>query len=275
MSDPWPSFGEATPGYGLEDDGQLVLDLDGFDGPIDLLLTLARNQKVDLSRISILELADQYLAYVEQVRRIRLELAADYLVMAAWLAYLKSRLLLPVTATADDEPDGDMLADALGFQLRRLEGFRQAAAALFARPQLGQDVFARGAPEATTVVLRAERRDRLYDLLAAYGAFERRRHVQDYAPRPLVMETVEQAVSRIRRMLGAIPGWAMLNSFIVQTAGGSELQDRSALAATFGATLELAKRGLIELRQDGTFAPIYLRPTGQAERNEDDAHDQP
>ena len=236
-----------------------ILRLDAYEGPIDLLLDQARDQKVDLSQISILALAEQYLAFVERARALRLELAADYLVMAAWLAYLKSRLLLPADES-EDEPTGAELAAALQFQLQRLEAMRKAGAQLKARNCLGFDVFARGAPEPTTVVLRPVYEANLYDLLAAYGDHHRRQRVssaslQIQASR---LYTTDQAVRRLTEMLGLSPGWTVLTGFLPDH-DNDPLLARSALASTFAASLELAKAGEAEIRQDRQFAPIYVR----------------
>jgi segregation and condensation protein A len=261
---PAESFEEDPPRADAGDpqDGRLVLSLDGFEGPIDLLLTLARDQKVDLARISILQLADQYLAFVAQARRVRLELAADYLVMAAWLAYLKSRLLLP--EPDEQEPSGEELAQALAFQLQRLEAMRQAGARLLARPQLGRDVFARGAPEGIRVVARSVYDVSLYDLLRAYADHKRRKEFRTWRIRPLELFSMEDARRRLEEMLGSLPDWSDLVSFVPEAAGGG-LASRSALAATFAASLELTKEGQIELRQDGVFAPIFIRTVSRAE----------
>lgn len=235
----------------------LVLNLDGFEGPIDVLLTLARDQKVDLTKISILELAEQYLVFVNEARRLRLELAADYLVMAAWLAYLKSRLLLPADEEGE-EPTGEEMAAALAFQLQRLEAIREAGENLFQRALLGRDVFARGAPEGIRVVTKSVYEASLYELLQAYGAIQRR----GGKATPLRIEqmelyTMDQALERLERALGALPDWATLASFLPDGLKG--LKRRSAIAATFLASLELARSGRMQLRQDGRFGPIYVR----------------
>ena len=237
---------------------QLVLALDGFEGPIDLLLTLARDQKVDLTRISILQLADQFLEFVAAARRVRIELAADYLVMAAWLAYLKSKLLLPEPEGPDEEPGGAEMAAALAFQLQRLEAMRGAGARLMARPQLGHDIFTRGAPEVLDVEKTAVLEVSLYDLLKAYGEHRRRQETSTLTIRPLDLYSLEDALSRLSSLLGSLPDWATLASFLPGRGDGS-LRARSALAATFAASLELVKEGRIELRQDGAFSPIWLR----------------
>ncbi|UEM22791.1 segregation/condensation protein A [Skermanella mucosa] len=240
----------------LEAEGQLVLDLDGYEGPIDVLLTLARDQKVDLTRISILQLADQYLEFVAEARRIRLELAADYLVMAAWLAYLKSRLLLP--EQDEEEPSGEDLAQALAFQLQRLEAMQEAGAKLLDRPRLGRDVFARGAPEGIRIVTRSIFDLSLYDLLRAYTEHKRREEFGTWRIQPTELYSLEDALKHLSEMLGRLPDWTDLANF-VPGAGGDTLLSRSALAAHFVASLELTKAGKLELRQEGVFSPIYLR----------------
>jgi segregation and condensation protein A len=236
---------------------ELVVDLEGYEGPIDMLLTLAREQKVDLTKISILALADQYLAYITAARRLRLEIAADYLVMAAWLAYLKSRLLLPEPAPAD-EPSGAELAAALTHQLQRLETMQQAGARLMARPQLGRDIFARGSPEGLPRVLRPIYDATLYDLLKAYGDQRQRKenavlHIE--APE---LYSMDDALQRLGRLLGRMPEWRTLISFLPPGLRGG-IVERSAVAATFAASLELVRAGKLQLRQDSAFGPIYLR----------------
>jgi segregation and condensation protein A len=236
---------------------ELVVDLEGFEGPIDMLLALARDQKVDLTRISILKLADQYLAYIAAARQLRLEIAADYLVMAAWLAYLKSRLLLPQPPAAD-EPSGEDMAAALAHQLQRLEAMQQAGVRLMARPQLGRDVFRRGAPEGLPRVLVPVWDVSLYDVLRAYGEGRRRKegavlHIE--APE---LYSMDDALQRFARILGRIPDWRSLMSFLPPVVGGG-LVLRAAIAATFAASLELARSGKLQLRQDSPFGPIYLR----------------
>lgn len=241
---------------------QLLLDLEGFEGPIDLLLQLARDQKVDITKISILALAEQYLTFVQQARRMRLELAADYLVMAAWLAYLKSRLLLP-EPEGEAEPSGAEMAAALKFKLQRLEAMQQAGRALMAGPQLGTEVFARGMPEALERVNRITWDVSLYDLLTAYGKARRDRGEQSLRILALDLHSVEDAVERLARLLGqGMPGWRRLQAFLPPElqAAVSPLRRRSALASTFVASLQLAKSGQVEIRQDGTYGSIFLRP---------------
>lgn len=237
--------------------GQLVLDLDGFEGPIDLLLTLSREQKVDITKISILALAEQYLAFIAHAQTVRLELAADYLVMAAWLAYLKSRLLLP-NDKGEEQPSGEQMAEALAFQLRRLESMQEAGQRLFQRSILGRDVFAVGAPEGTEVVSDAVYEPSLYELMRCYGAIRSRETDTMLQITPQELFTVEQAVERLRQLLGHSLDWADLSAFLPEDLKGSLIM-RSALASTFAATLELVRQGQAELRQDGAFNPIFIR----------------
>jgi segregation and condensation protein A len=236
----------------------LVLDLDGYEGPIDLLLALAREQKVDLAKLSILALADQYLAFIQAQRRLRLEIAADYLVMAAWLAYLKSRLLLPEPPAEDDGPSGAELAAALRHRLQLLAAMQRAGGALMARPQLGRELFLRGAPEGLPTIDRPVYELSLYDLLTAYAEGHRRRQAQVLTIAPPVFHSLEDALQRLAQLVGHIPEWRELIGLLP-----AELRDgvfrRSALASTFAASLELARAGRIELRQDRAFGPIYLR----------------
>jgi len=236
----------------------LVLDLDGYEGPIDLLLALAREQKVDLARLSILALADQYLAFIAAQRRLRLEIAADYLVMAAWLAFLKSRLLLPEPPVEDDGPSGEELAAALSHRLQLLAAMQRAGEALMSRPQLGRDVFRRGAPEGIPRVDRPVYRLSLYELLTAYGEGHRRRHTEVLTIQPPVFHSLDEALHRLSRFVGHVPEWRELAAFLPEELRGGIFR-RSALAATFAAVLELARAGRIELRQDRAFGPIHLR----------------
>lgn len=242
----------------------LLLDIDGFEGPIDLLLTLARDQKVDLTRISILALAEQFLSFVAEARRLRLELAADYLVMAAWLAYLKSRLLLP--DPQPDEPSAEMLAAALTLQLQRLEAMQGVAARLMARPRLGRDRFARGAPEDLPIFAKHRHDLSLYDLLKAYGDISGRQARQSPFTIPVTeLYSIEEAVARLEAMLGRIPDWSYLSTLLPGGWRGEGVKARSMLASNFVAILELAKAGKLELRQDRAFAPIQLRARREGE----------
>ncbi len=235
----------------------LLLQLDGFEGPMDLLLDLARRQKVDLARISILSLVEQYLAIVEGARRVRLELAADWLVMAAWLTWLKSRLLLP--PGIDDTDDGELAADILAARLKDLQAIRVTATWLVARPQLGHDVFARGAPECLTKLDRSRLIADLPGLLRGYLAALRRRSAQrQYRPQRLALWSVQDALARLEAMLGSRPGWISLTYFLPPQAV-APLQRRAALASTLLAGLELARSGIADLRQDQQFGPILLR----------------
>jgi segregation and condensation protein A len=242
----------------------LVLDLDGYEGPIDLLLALAREQKVDLARISILALADQYLAFIAKQRQLQLEIAADYLVMAAWLAYLKSRLLLP-DPPEEEGPSAVELAEALAHRLRLLEAMQRAGAALMARPLLGRDVFVRGAPEGLDRIDRPVFELSLYELLKAYGDNHRRQHGQVLTIAPTSYHTLAEALERLAQFVGQVPEWRELENFLPAELRGGP-QRRSGLAATFAALLELAKAGRVELRQDRSFGPLYLRSTAAPER---------
>ena len=246
------------------------VDVDGYEGPLDVLLALARDQKVDLTQISILQLADQYLAFVAIARQKNLELAADYLVMAAWLAYLKSKLLLP-DMDGEDQPSGEEMAAVLAFQLRRLEAVRDAGANLIQRNQLGRDFFSRGAPEAFTVTLRAVLDASLHDLMRAYGDMKRRQAPKSMSIEPVKLYTVEKALERIWRMLGETPEWVDLSSFLPDDIA-DPLVRRSAIASTFTASLELAREGKLNIRQDGTFGRIFLsaNPDGNQPQSEND-----
>ena len=236
----------------------LVVDVDGYEGPLDLLLTLARSQKVDLRRISILKLAEQYLGFVEAAKRLRIELAADYLVMAAWLAFLKSRLLLPPDP-AEEGPSGDEMAAHLAFQLQRLEAMRGAAARLMGRDQLGRDIFGRGDVEGRTRSVRVVHTATLVELMRAYARIKTR---DDFTPLHLAREpvyTMEQALERMRGLIGTATDWLELAAWLPEAWRADPGRRRSATAASFAAALELAKVGRLRLRQDGMFQPIYVR----------------
>jgi segregation and condensation protein A len=238
-------------------DPTLVVDVDGFEGPLDLLLELARRQKVDLTKISILALAEQYLEFIEEARRLRLELAADYLVMAAWLAYLKSRLLLPEPPKGEEPPAAD-LALALAFRLKRLEAMRRAAEALQARPQLGRDVFARGMPEALKGAEPARYEASLYDLLSAYAQQRQRDALSRVRFEPRAVWTLAEAREALERLVGPAGDWASLDALLVEFVVDPALRT-TVRASSFSAMLELAKEGKVDLRQDKPFAPLYLR----------------
>ncbi|MEQ9693487.1 ScpA family protein [Shimia sp. SDUM112013] len=240
----------------------LIVDVDGFEGPLDLLLTLSRTQKVDLRKISILQLSRQYLAFVEKAKQLRLELAADYLVMAAWLAFLKSRLLLPPDPT-EEGPSGEELAAHLAFQLERLQAMRDAAAKLMARDRLGRDFFARGVPEDVTRVRRVTYTATLLDLMQGYARIRTR---DDF--RPFVLDrdsvyTMEEALDRMRGMIGFSGQWTDILSYLPVGWENDPKKRRSATAATFAASLELVKEGKAEIRQTEVFAPIQLRKKDQ------------
>ena len=236
----------------------LILALEGFEGPLDVLLALARNQKVDLKRISILELADQYLAFVAAARRVRLELAADYLVMAAWLAYLKSRLLLPPPHAAE-EPSGEELAARLALQLQRLEAIRDVAARLMSRHRLGRDVFPRGKPEGVVVVRNQTFDCTLFELLKAYGENRIRDEVQPFVLEKRNIYSMEAALARLAPLIGNVGDWQQLEAFLPPELAEDPEARRSGLAGTFAATLELVRQGRLLIRQLDTFGPIYLR----------------
>ncbi len=236
----------------------LIVDVDGYEGPLDLLLMLSRTQKVDLRKISILQLAEQYLAFIERAKGLRIELAADYLVMAAWLAFLKSRLLLPADPN-DDGPSGEELAAHLAFQLERLQAMREAAAKLMARDQLGRDFFARGIPENVERVRKVRYTATILDLMQGYARIRTR---DDF--RPFVMDrealfTMEQALDRLRGLIGYAGDWTDLMSYLPEGWESDPKKRRSAAAATFAASLELVKAGKIDIRQDEVFAPIHIK----------------
>lgn len=241
----------------------LLLKIEGYEGPIEVLLELARNQKVDLAKISILQLVRQYLEFIERAKAFNLELAAEYLVMAAWLTYLKSRLLLP-KEEAGEEPSAADMAEALQFQLRRLEAMQKMAEKLMNSPRLGQDFFSRGCPEETLVVTETRWDASLYDLLKAYGDIRRRADNATYDLPVFHLMSTETALERLTKMLGNLPRkgmgsvWATLQSFLPEGLK-DKLYARSALASTFTAGLELVKQGRAEIKQDAPFRPIYVR----------------
>ncbi|MFG6080781.1 ScpA family protein [Paracoccus litorisediminis] len=259
-----PGQPEPSPVVGPDDVAQrqadevLRVDVSGFEGPLDLLLTLSRMQKVDLMQVSVLELADQYLTFVEQARALRIELAADYLVMAAWLAFLKSRLLLPPDPETEG-PSAEDMAAHLAFQLERLQAMREAAARLMARDRLGQQRFARGAPETVTRTRKVAWQATLIDLMRAYARLRTKDEFRPFAFDRQNVFTMEQALDRVRGMIGYVGDWTTLASFLPEGWDGDPARVRSATAATFAATLELARQGRIELRQSETFAPITIR----------------
>ncbi|WP_112321460.1 segregation and condensation protein A [Oceanibium sediminis] len=236
----------------------LVVDVDGFEGPLDLLLTLSRTQKVDLRKVSVLALAEQYLRFVEEAKRLRIELAADYLVMAAWLAFLKSRLLLPPDPE-DEGPSGEELAAHLAFQLERLEAMRRVAAQLMGRDQLRRDFFPRGEVQGVSHLKKVRYDATLLDLMQAYARVKTRDDFEPFHLKRGPVYTMEQALERMRGLIGAATEWSTLERFLPEGWQVNPKKRRSALAATFAASLELAKLGKLELRQQETFAPIEMR----------------
>jgi segregation and condensation protein A len=255
-----------------QDDGQapgagetLVVDVEGFEGPLDLLLALARTQKVDLARISVLALAQQYLDFINEARRLRLEIAADYLVMAAWLAFLKSKLLLPAEQDEDGEPSGEELAQLLAFRLKRLDAMREAAAQLMTRKRLGRDVFARGMPEPLRISRKSTYQADLYDLLKAYAQQRQRTAVRTWQVRQRTVWSLKEAREELERLLGMSCDWAPLDRLLAEFLVGPELR-RTALASGFTATLEMTREGALEIRQAKLFAPLLVRRRGAEAR---------
>ncbi len=246
----------------FDDEDALIVDVAGYEGPLDLLLALARTQKVDLSKISVLALADQYLGFIGEAQKLRLELAADYLVMAAWLTYLKSRLLLPREAVKGEEATAEELARRLSFRLMRLEAMREAAAQLMTRMRLGRDVFARGMPEGTKTIRETEFTAKIYDLLHAYADQRRRTIKVGHVVKVRPVWSIKDARLRLERLLGEAPSASEWMAFehCLQELSGAHENGRTVLASSFGATLEMAREGRIELRQEGPFEPIYMRP---------------
>jgi segregation and condensation protein A len=245
------------------DEPALVVDVEGFEGPLDLLLTLARQQKVDLAKISILALADQYLVFIEAARKLRLELAADYLVMAAWLAYLKSRLLLP-EQHPDDGMSAEDMANALAQRLRRLEAIRQVAEQLLARPQLGRDVFQRGQPEPIAEIKYPQWSATLYDLLSAYaGRRQTRARSFVRVPKRTVWSLAE-AREALERLVGKSMDWKPLDQYLIAYLVDPAMA-ATVLASSFAAALEMIREGCMEAHQRGAFTPLYLRKRRDAD----------
>jgi segregation and condensation protein A len=235
----------------------MIVDVEGFEGPLDLLLALARQQKVDLAKISILALADQYLIFVEEARKMRLELAADYLVMAAWLAYLKSRLLLP-EASPGEGPSAEDMALALAYRLRRLEAFREVATRLMGRPQLNRDIFARGAPEPIAEIKQPEWSATLYDLLSAYSSQRQRSVLSRVRFKKRTVWSLAEARAALERMIGQSTDWARIDQFLITYVVEPALAP-SVFASSFASMLELVREGHAEIHQKESFAPIYMR----------------
>lgn len=240
-------------------DERFVVEIDGFEGPLDLLLALARTQKVDLSRVSIVALVDQYIDFIREAQTLRLELAADYLVMAAWLAFLKSRLLLPREGGVEDEISAESQAQHLAFRLMRLQAMRDAAAELMTRKRLGQDVFARGWHERVETVKDTHYTAEIIDLLKAYADQRRRTVKVQHVVKARTVWSIKEARTRLERLVGqSIGRWVQLDFFLVQFLSSEETK-RTVVASSFGASLEMAREGLVELRQEAAFAPIFVR----------------
>lgn len=234
-----------------------LVDLDGFEGPLDLLLELSRRQKVDLAKISVLALAEQYLLFIEQARQMRLELAADYLVMAAWLAYLKSRLLLP-EQTKDDEPAAADLAAALARRLRLLEQIRAAAEKLVNRPRLGRDMFTRGKPEGIKQIRHAQYQASLFDLLTAYASQRQVQALSGFSLKKRVVWSLQEARDALIRLSGNAVQWSVLDDFLGQYFEDPKMR-RTVRASGFTASLELVREGKFVMRQDKAFAPLWIK----------------
>ncbi len=246
-------------------DAQLLVDVDGFHGPLDLLLALARTHKIDIAQISVLQLVEQYLLFIAETRRLNLEIAADYLVMAAWLAYLKSKLLLPRTDELGEEPTGEQLAAQLAFRLQRLEAMRNAAAALMARSQLGRDVFSRGAPERIKTVRQIEHTAEIYDLLRAYADQRNREARPVHVVKARTVWSIKEARKTLEGILGRLAiDWREFSGYLRQFMVRKE-DKATVIASSFGAALEMAREGVVDIRQDRPFGPIYLRRKASGE----------
>jgi segregation and condensation protein A len=255
-SDQLSDWGESE--LRLESGDQLVVDVEGFEGPLDLLLALARTQKVDLAKISVLALAQQYLDFISEARRLRLEIAADYLVMAAWLAFLKSKLLLPAEPSEEGEPTGAELAALLAFRLKRLHAMREASSQLMTRKRLGRDVFARGLPEPLRITRTSVYDANVYDLLKAYSQQRQRTAVQSLRMKPRTVWSLKEARGELERLLGMTLDWAPLDRLLAEFLVEPELR-KTALASSFTATLEMTREGRLEIRQAKSFAPVLIR----------------
>jgi segregation and condensation protein A len=251
------SFETGRPAERADDEPALVVDVEGYEGPLDLLLALARQQKVDLSKISILALADQYLVFIEAARKIRLELAADYLVMAAWLAYLKSRLLLPEPATADG-PSAEEMATALANRLRRLEAIREASNRLMTRPQLQREIFPRGQPEAIAEIKRPKFTATLFDLLSAYAVQRQSRVLTSVHLARRTVWSLSEARASLERLVGIAEDWSRLDEYLLSYVADPS-QKATVFASSFAAALELVREGTMDLNQKEAFAPLYFR----------------
>jgi len=260
-----PTFEEdadpAARGFGSMAD--FVLSLGAYEGPIDVLLTLARDQKVDLKHISILALAEQYVRFIETAQELQLEVAADYLVMAAWLAYLKSKLLLPPEDNPD-QPSAEEMAEALKFQLLRLEAMQDAGRKLFALPIDGINFFRRGMEEDLPITLRSVYDVSLYDLLKAYAAQHRDKAVKALEIEPFDLFSIDEAIERLRTILPGVPDWTTMLDFLPRGIR-QPLMRRSAISTTLIAALELVRQGKADIRQDAAFAPIFLKPANRTD----------
>ena len=244
------------------DEPALVVDVEGFEGPLDLLLALARQQKVDLAKISVLALAEQYLTFIEAARKLRLELAADYLVMAAWLAYLKSRLLLPEAATPDG-PSAEDMANALAWRLKRLEAFREVATQLMQRPQLQRDIFQRGDPEPIADIKHPQWTATLYDLLSAYAHQRQQSALAHVRFKPRNVWALQEARDILELLVGQAGDWGRLDGFLMEYLVEPSMR-ATVMASSLAATLELVREGALEVHQQSAFAPIYLRKRDEA-----------
>jgi segregation and condensation protein A len=278
VSDLFESMGE-EPFEAAEGAGEteaLVLDIGGWEGPLHLLLALARKNKVDLAEISMMELAEQYLVFVNEARRKRLDIAAEYLVMAAWLTYLKSRLLLPKPRPDDDEPEPEVMAAALAFRLRRLEAMRAAGDALYNRALLGRDVFARGAPEGVRSIRTPAYEAELYDLLKAYAARRERKAFATYKPAPPKVYGLEQARKRLSKIATRLTGWERFDALLPDDHElGSDAPSRASVtASSLLAALEITKEGDTHIRQDATYEPIWMRAAECAQASEPEAEEE-
>lgn len=258
-----PEAWEARDGEFASAEGEaLMVDVYGYEGPLDLLLALARTHKVDIAKISILKLVEQYLAYINEAQRLKIEVAADYLVMAAWLAFLKSRLILPREEKVGEEPTAEEMAQRLAFRLMRLDAMRRAIDELMARKRLGRDVFVRGMTEPVTTRREMRYTAEIYDLIKAYGDLRRRTIKVGHVVKARSVWSIKQARLRLEKLVGEGMGeWVGLETYLKVYLGRVE-EDRTVLASSFGATLEMAREGMIELRQDAPFAPLYVRRRG-------------
>lgn len=254
---------EAVASREVDEDEKLRVDVEGFEGPLDLLLAMARTQKVDIAKISVLALAQQYLEFIEEAKQLRLELAADYLVMAAWLTFLKSKLLLPPEPSNEDGPSGEELAAMLAFRLQRLDAMRDAAAQLMTRKRLGRDVFPRGEPEPIRVSRRSVYDANVYDLLKAYAQQRQRNAVRTLHMEKRTVWSLKEARSELERLLGVAYEWAPLDQLLAEFLVEPEIR-RTALASSFTATLEMTREGALEIRQSKSFAPLLVRRRSEA-----------